>query len=61
MEYNLTSLGENHRYLVIRNYKVIYRPIKEGLLITDIFDTRQDPKKINVKSLKSSGKTPGAL
>lgn len=26
----------------------LYKPVKEGLLITDVFDTRQDSKKINV-------------
>jgi hypothetical protein len=29
------------------NYKIIYKEISEGVLITDVFDTRQDPIKIN--------------
>ena len=39
-------IGEEHRYLVDGNYKIIYKRVKEGILITDIFDTRQDPAKI---------------
>lgn len=43
----LEQLGEGHRYLVSRNFKIVYRQVEEGILITDIFDTRQDPVKIN--------------
>ena len=43
----LKKLNQNHRYLVNGNYKIIYKPVKEGVLITDIFDTRQNPTKIN--------------
>jgi plasmid stabilization system protein ParE len=46
LEPNLEQLGEDHRYLVEGNYKIIYRKVSEGVLITDIFDTRQDPKKM---------------
>ncbi len=47
IELNLEKLNEGHRYLVQGNYKIIYKEIPEGLLITDIFDTRQDPVKLN--------------
>ena len=47
IEINLEKLNENYRYLVIGNYKIIYKEILEGVLITDVFDTRQDPIKIN--------------
>ncbi|MEI8048102.1 MAG: type II toxin-antitoxin system RelE/ParE family toxin [Bacteroidota bacterium] len=47
IELNLEKLNENHRYLIVGNFKVIYREISEGVLITDVFDTRQDPVKIN--------------
>jgi len=50
IEDNLKILGEGHRYLVNGNYKIIYKPVKEGLLVTDIFDTRQDPRKINISN-----------
>jgi hypothetical protein len=41
------ELGEGHRYLIESNYKIIYKEVPEGILITDVFDTRQDPAKIN--------------
>ncbi len=53
-EETLTELNEGHRYLVSVNYKVVYKKVKEGILITDIFDTRQDPKKINDPKRKPS-------
>jgi plasmid stabilization system protein ParE len=46
VETNLQKLQEDHRYLIEGNYKIIYKRIKEGILITDVFDTRQDPIKI---------------
>ncbi len=52
VETNLQKLGEDHRYLVEGNYKIIYRRIKEGVLITDVFDTRQDPIKIRIRAKK---------
>lgn len=53
-ELNLISQNEGHWYLVEGNYKIIYKQVKEGILITDIFDTRQDPQKINVITRKST-------
>lgn len=53
-EETLTELNEGHRYLVSVNYKVVYKKVKEGILITDIFDSRQDPKKINDPKRKPS-------
>jgi len=47
IENSLNEMNEGHRYLVDGNYKIIYKKISEGILITDVFDTRQDPKKIN--------------
>ena len=47
IEINLEELNEGHRYLVKGNYKIIYKKIPEGMLITDVFDTRQDPININ--------------
>ena len=43
----LIKLNEGHRYLIIGNYKIIYKEVKEGILITDVFDTRQNPAKMN--------------
>ena len=47
IEESLEKLGEEHRYLVDGNFKIVYRIVKEGILITDVFDTRQNPVKIN--------------
>lgn len=47
IEETLIQLKEGHRYLVNNNYKIIYKKIKEGVLISDVFDCRQDPIKIN--------------
>ena len=46
IETNLQRLREDNRYLIEGNYKIIYKRVKEGILITDVFDTRQDPVKI---------------
>jgi plasmid stabilization system protein ParE len=43
----LEQLREGHRYLVKNHHKIIYKPIMDGILITDVFDTRQDPIKMN--------------
>lgn len=51
IETNLQKLGEDHRYLVEGNYKIIFKRTKKGIIITDVFDTRQDPAKI-LKSTK---------
>jgi len=42
----LKNLNEEHRYIVKGNYKIIYKEIKQGILIVDIFDTRQNPTKL---------------
>jgi toxin ParE1/3/4 len=47
IEKSLEQLEEGHRYLVSGNYKVVYKKVKAGILITDVFDTRLDPIKIN--------------
>ena len=53
IEPSLNRMNEKHRYLVRGNYKVIYKEVEEGILITDIFDTRQNPSKINNPERKS--------
>jgi len=52
IEPSLKLLGENHRYLVEGNYKIIYRKVPEGILISDVFDTRQDPVKMSAMNMK---------
>ncbi|MBP6576037.1 MAG: type II toxin-antitoxin system RelE/ParE family toxin [Chryseobacterium sp.] len=46
IELNLEKLNQNYRYLVVGNYKMIYKFIKQEIQIVDIFDTRQNPTKI---------------
>ena len=47
LEASLEKLNEGHRYLVNGNYKVVYKIVNEGILVTDLFDTRQEPTKMN--------------
>jgi addiction module RelE/StbE family toxin len=47
IEQSLTTLKENHRYLVSGNYKLIYRLMDDQVIINDVFDTRQNPSKMN--------------
>jgi toxin ParE1/3/4 len=53
-EETLLQLEEGHRYLVNNNYKIVYKKVKEGVLINDVFDTRQDPIKISNPKRKPS-------
>jgi toxin ParE1/3/4 len=46
-ELSLEGLTFHYLFLVIGNYKIIYRQAKDYILITDIFDVRQNPTKIN--------------
>ena len=46
VEEGLKETGLGYRYLVEGNYKIIYLIYKDHLLITDVFDTRQDPEKL---------------
>lgn len=49
---HLKKLEEGHRYLVQGNYKIVYKEMSEGILITDIFDSRRNPSKINDQQRK---------
>lgn len=57
IEESLIKLNEGHRYLVVGNYKIVYKKVSEGVLITDVFDTKQDPTKINNPKRKPSTET----
>lgn len=47
VEGSLEHLGLGHRYLLVgRLHKVIYRIEGEVVVITDVFDVRQDPSKM---------------
>lgn len=42
----LEHLKLGHRRIIEGHYKIIYRTDKKIIYITDIFDTRQEPKKM---------------
>ena len=44
-ELSLIRKNEVHRYLVKDNYKLIYKIMDAEIIITDVFDTRQNPSK----------------
>ncbi|HFA47973.1 MAG TPA: type II toxin-antitoxin system RelE/ParE family toxin [Bacteroidetes bacterium] len=46
MEEQLEHLNQDHRYLVEGEHKIIYRIENQNVIITDVFDTRQDPEKM---------------
>jgi toxin ParE1/3/4 len=46
-EESLESLHLHHRRFVEGNYKIIYRISSNTIYITDIFDARQNPEKMN--------------
>ncbi len=52
IEENLIELKQGHRYLLSGNYKIIYRVINNDIFITDVFDCRQNPKKMKRQNLK---------
>lgn len=47
IEPDLLTLNKNHRYLVSGHYKLIYRIVDNVVIINDVFDTRQNPTKMN--------------
>lgn len=46
----LSHLGLSHRRIIEGNYKIIYRVEKDLVYVTDIFDTRQDPDKLEKRA-----------
>lgn len=47
IEPSLAHRNREHRYLVIGHHKIIYRLEKQQVLIVRVFDTRQNPEKLN--------------
>jgi plasmid stabilization system protein ParE len=41
------KLKREYRFLLQKHYKIIYREGKTNLYVIKVFDTRQNPKKIN--------------
>ena len=46
LEESLESLQQGHRRVIQDYFKIVYRVEKNTLYVTDIFDTRQDPRKL---------------
>lgn len=42
----LAHLKMDHRRLVAGKFKVVYRVLKTKVIVVDIFDARQDPKRM---------------
>ena len=42
----LEHIGQSHRRVIEGYYKIIYKLEGETIVITDIFDSRQDPSKM---------------
>lgn len=47
VEFLLEELGEEYRYLVCGNYKLVYKLVNQDIMISDVFDARQNPIKLN--------------
>lgn len=45
-EFLLENAKYEYRYLVLKNYKIIYRIDKQYVRVISVFDTRQNPEKI---------------
>lgn len=43
------TLGGNYRRIIVRHFKIIYRPLNNGILIMQVFDTRQNPDKLKIE------------
>jgi plasmid stabilization system protein ParE len=47
----LIPLNQNHRYIIVeKHYKIIYLVGTKNIVVTDIFDTRQNPEKLLVRN-----------
>jgi plasmid stabilization system protein ParE len=46
IEPNLEGLDFNYRFIVFKNYKIVFRKQDETIFIADIFDARQNPEKL---------------
>ena len=50
IELRLQKLDLVYKYMVVDNYKIIYRVEQDIIYINDIFDGRQDPHKIGIRN-----------
>jgi plasmid stabilization system protein ParE len=47
----LEHLGQSHRRVIEGNYKIIYKVEGETIIVTDVFDSRQDPEKMKAENM----------
>lgn len=45
-EPELEELGLQHRRVIVGPFKIIYRVVSGRIIVTDIFDSRRDPKRM---------------
>lgn len=46
IEEQLAHLGQGHRRVIVEHFKIVYRVKDDLILVSDIFDSRQDPDKM---------------
>jgi toxin ParE1/3/4 len=46
----LAHLKHEYKYLVCGNYKIIFYKLKTVIYVTDIFDCRQNPEKMELRN-----------
>lgn len=46
LEPGLEDLGLQHRRVIVGPFKIIYRVVADRIIVTDIFDSRRDPKQM---------------
>jgi toxin ParE1/3/4 len=52
LEELLQKLGQNSRYIIEGNYKIIYEYNEKQIIITDLFHSKQNPSKIVTRNNK---------
>ncbi len=52
IELYLEKLNKEYRYILSGNYKIIYKVQDKNIIISDVFDVRQNPIKMNDESRK---------
>jgi toxin ParE1/3/4 len=50
IEPHLVKLKKQYRYLIVGHWKVLYRVDDKTILIADIFDVRQNPRKLTTRN-----------
>ncbi len=50
IEPHLAKLKKQYRYLVVGHWKVLYRIDENIIVVADIFDARQNPRKITIRN-----------